>query len=582
MTRNDILNYINKHFFTKNNSLKSNFSKEDTYYIKELDNYVDFSRSPAEKIYLFLNSMRVPPKCRNENCINYVNFKRFSDPYTVYCSKKCMSSDNNIKNKRKATCIKLFGSDNCFSSSVCKEKIKETNLKRYGTVDPRHNNNFVLQKANKTNLEKYGFINPSKSSVVKEKIKKTNLEKYGIECSLQNNHIIEKIKKTNLEKYGFSCASKSEIVKNITKKSNIDIYGNEFFSKTHKWKESFLKTKYSKSLEKYSKYFEPLFTYNDWVNRDSPYDELKWKCKKCGTEFYYSLCNGCLPRCTTCYPINKSFFEKDVGNFIESLNVLYVYNDRQTIKPLELDINIPSKNIAIECDGIYWHSLRFRDKNYHLNKTNLCKEKNIHLIHIFENEWFDKTEIVKSIIKSSLNIYNTRIGARNCLIRECTMKEEIKFFNENHLQAYCNSTVAIGLYYNDELVSCISFVKPRFNKNYDWELLRFANKLNTHVMGSFGRLWKYRPKGSIITYSDKRYFTGNVYKKYFHQLDDTKPSYFYIKNKILYSRLSFQKSKLKSLLITYDEMLTEQENMQLNGFDIIYDCGNYKFEYIPS
>ena len=70
-------------------------------------------------------------------------------------------------------------------------------------------------------------------------------------------------------------------------------------------------------------------------------------------------------------------------------------NCRNIIAPLEIDIFIPSKNIAIEYDGLYWHSSnkfsgRTIEKKYHLNKTEQCLKKGIKLIHIFENEWILK------------------------------------------------------------------------------------------------------------------------------------------------------------------------------------------------
>jgi len=101
--------------------------------------------------------------------------------------------------------------------------------------------------------------------------------------------------------------------------------------------------------------------------------------------------------------------------------------------------------------------------------------------------------------------------------------------------------------------------------------------LNTKIHGAFSKLWKYRPEGSIITYSDKRYFSGEVYRKFFTELKDSDPSYWYIKDGQRHNRIEFQKHKLKDKLELFDSNLTEWENMQLNGWDRIYDCGNYCF-----
>jgi hypothetical protein len=110
-------------------------------------------------------------------------------------------------------------------------------------------------------------------------------------------------------------------------------------------------------------------------------------------------------------------------------------------------------------------------------------------------------------------------------------------------------------------------------------LVRYANKLNTKIHGGFGKLWKCKPEGKIICYSDKRLFSGNVYEKYMIKLNDSKPSYYYIVDGELKNRVNFQKHKLKDILQKFDENLTEAENMKENGFYRIWDCGNYVFEF---
>jgi hypothetical protein len=128
----------------------------------------------------------------------------------------------------------------------------------------------------------------------------------------------------------------------------------------------------------------------------------------------------------------------------------------------------------------------------------------------------------------------------------------------------------------------MTFVKSRYNKNYEWEISRFCNKLNYVIIGSANKLFKhfiknYNPK-SIITYSDIRFFDGKIYEKLnFDFLEDTNPNYFYIKGNNIYSRIYFQKYKLEEKIEYFDKNLTEWENMQLNKFDRIWDCGNKKY-----
>ena len=285
-----------------------------------------------------------------------------------------------------------------------------------------------------------------------------------------------------------------------------------------------------------------------------------------------------------CNPVQTSNGEKEVFDFVVSLGFNALQGDRTIIYPLELDIVIPEKKLAIEFNGLYWHSFQSgRDSSYHLGKTISCNEKGYSLIHIFEDDWEFNKEIVKSIIKNRLGLFDRKIFARKTFIKEITSGEATDFYNINHLQGGINSSVNIGLFHNDELVSCLSFAKPRYNKKYKWEITRFANSLNVLVVGGFSRLLKHftrNYKGSIITYSDRGMFDGSVYRNNgFKELTPSDSNYFYIKNSKRFSRVKFQKHKLENLLENFNGELTEKENMENNGYTWIYDCGNWVFEY---
>lgn len=294
---------------------------------------------------------------------------------------------------------------------------------------------------------------------------------------------------------------------------------------------------------------------------------------------------------------NNTKRQNEILNWLKSIvgnKYVISTNNRNIISPDELDIYIQNKNLAIEYDGIMYHSYgkskssKFNNYNnenkyYHLSKTNRCNELNIQLLHIFENEWSNKKEIWKSVILNKLGMSN-KIFARNCIIKKVSSIDSKNFLEKNHLQGSCLSKINIGLFYNNELVSLMTFGKSRFNKNYDWELLRFCNKLNIVVIGGASKLFKYfrnKYSGTIISYANKRWSNGNLYKKLgFKLLKETKPNYFYFlpNENILYSRILFQKHKLKFKLKIYDENLTETENMYNNNYRKIYDCGNYVFE----
>lgn len=218
----------------------------------------------------------------------------------------------------------------------------------------------------------------------------------------------------------------------------------------------------------------------------------------------------------------------------------------------ELDIYIPDKQLAIEFDGIFWHNEINKPVDYHLNKTEECKKKGIRLIHIFEDEWIEKPNIWKSMLNNLLGSNENRIFARKCEIKEVSMEDSKTFLEENHLQGYCHSQIRYGLYYNNKLVSLMTFGKTRHfigNSSHQFELLRFCNKLNTSVIGAASRLFKYFIKtvkpNNIVSYADKRWSNGNLYEKLrFHKYNESKPNYYYVIGNRRKNRFNFRKSIL--------------------------------------
>jgi len=250
-----------------------------------------------------------------------------------------------------------------------------------------------------------------------------------------------------------------------------------------------------------------------------------------------------------------------------------------------LDIFIPQHNLAIEFNGLYWHNELFVDDKYHLNKTTQCQEKGISLIHIFEDEWLYKKNIIKSIIKGKLGLIGKKIYARECNIKIVKSSEAKKFLNENHIQGSVNSKIRIGLYYKDILVSIMTFSKGRIilgGKKNEWELTRFCNVIDTIVVGAASKLFNFFTKNyqydKIISYSDIRLFDGNLYNKLnFVKISQSKPNYWYVINGLRYYRFNFRKSKL--VKEGFDSEKTEKQIMLDRKIYRIYDCGNLRWEY---
>ena len=494
------------------------------------------------------------------------------------------SQNEDVKSKRKKTFLNKYGVENPSQNEDVKSKRKKTFLNKYGVENPSQNED-VKNRREQTNLKKYGVKYPLQNEGIKKKTKENNLKKYGIENPFQNEEVKNKIKETNFRKYGVQYPLQNEGIREKIKQTNLGKYGVENISQNEEIKQ---KAKV-KALEKhflslYNKFIDltPLFSIKEYggINKEYP-----WKCE-CGHEFYDHLMKGRKPRCLKCYPRQKqtSQYEEQIVTFLKELGIdNIISNSRDIIAPHELDIYLPDSNLAIEFDGLWWHSNEYKDKFYHLDKTNECLKRGIDLIHIFEDEWIEKNNIVKSIIKSRLGI-SDKIYARKCIIKKVDRKDTYEFLELNHIQGSISSPINYGLYFNDKLVSLLCLGKSRFNKNYDYEIHRFCNRLNTSVIGGFSKLLKYFQKeysGSIITYADKRYFTGSVYRNNgFEELEPSKPNYFYIKGEKRYGRLNFQKHKLEDKLDEFYEELTEKENMIINGYNRIHDCGNYVFTKI--
>jgi len=292
----------------------------------------------------------------------------------------------------------------------------------------------------------------------------------------------------------------------------------------------------------------------------------------------------------------QSSQEKEIVAYIKSIyDGEIITSDRSVLSPLELDIYLPEHNVAFEFNGLYWHSygannvndkqydLRYM-KNRHRIKTQKCKEQGIQLFHIFENEWETKKDIWKSQISNAIKVNTRSIGARKCKIMNLTSSEVNTFLEENHLQGRCVSKINLALIYEESIVSIMTFGKSRYDKNIDYELLRFCSSKYTQVPGAASRLLKhfekvYDPKG-LVSYANARWSNGHLYRTIGFTYDGySNPNYFYFKppSHVLYSRVKFQKHKLEKQLFKFDPELTEMQNMVIDGYRAIYDSGNYKF-----
>ena len=527
-----------------------------------------------------------------------------------------------VKQKTAETNIKRYGVKGTSQCKSVRDKQKRTCLERYGSTSPLANKE-VLDKIAKTNTERYGVDNPFKSDVFQQKAIDTNIQKYGVKCVLQAPEIQEKVKATNLEKFGCENVFQNPDIKAKIKDTILERYGVDHPLKNPKVKakvESTLIAKYGpdykdmlriKSTEVLRRKswellqyklaaqippqaITPLFDEEQYINTDSDI-KLPWLCHECNQEFEAVYINGVLPVCRTCHPFSYREKQNEVYKYLCSIypEEKIITDTRKVIAPKKLDIYLPELKLAIEFNGNYWHSEdKIHNSNYHLDKTKACEQQGIHLIHIWEHLW-DNT-ITQTIIKQRLAnciVKGNYVYARKCEVR---LIEEFKvveaFLRNNHLQGSITSKVNLGLYYDNDLVAVMTFGKPRFNKQYEWELLRFCS--NMRVIGGASKLLKYFERNynptSLISYANRDWsMLGDdvVYKKLGMELiGESKPNYLYAKEgEQPKTRYQCQKHKLKDLLgeDNFNPDLSESENMYLNGWVKIFDCGNlvYKKNY---
>jgi hypothetical protein len=247
----------------------------------------------------------------------------------------------------------------------------------------------------------------------------------------------------------------------------------------------------------------------------------------------------------------------------------------------EFDITVPSARLAIEYDGLYWHSSNAGyPKDRHLKKTDALERLGWTVIHIFEDEWLHKRQVVENRLRHLIGASSARIGARECEVRAITASTSKQFLEAHHIQGSVPAKHHLGLFHGSRLVAVATLGRARFRKDCVWELLRFATVAGTSVPGAIGKLisaFRHQHAGAIVSYADRRWGLGRTYSSIgFEQIGVSPPSYFYFKGDLRHSRMTFQKAKLKDLP-TFSESKTEEQIMLEDGWNRIYDCGTRVF-----
>nr|DAK40721.1 MAG TPA: endonuclease-like protein [Caudoviricetes sp.] len=443
------------------------------------------------------------------------------------------SKSKEVYDKVRKTNLDRYGVECSAQSYVVKEKIKATNLKKYG-VEYSFQAEAVKEKIKDTCIERYGVDNPSKSDIIKDKIVESNRKNLGVDYPMQSKDVLDKSRVTSLEKYGTEYPNQSDIVKQHIKESNLKKYGVEYPSQS--------------AVVKYK-------TVN--TNRG-----------RYGVDYTCLICQGKLVGSDSSY--NRSFAKLLDSNSIS-------YKREFLLQKYSYDFKVG--NTLIEINPTITHNTQFSPygecrigKNYHRDKSVVANDNGYNVIHIFD--WDDKNKVVK-LLKNREIVY-----ARSCVVKDVDYRDTNEYLNNYHLQGTCKGqTIRLGLYHENQLVSLMSFGKSRFNKNCEYELLRYCSHYN--VVGGAEKLFKYfvvnyKPS-SIVSYCDTSKFSGKVYDTLgFAFIKTNKP------RKHWYS-MKEKRHITDGLLLSqgYDRLFKEnhgkgtsnEELILSRGYLPVYDCG---------
>lgn len=518
-------------------------------------------------------------RCNIEKEIIWKYYVSYGYSNGNYFCKSCKTKINNLekwgvenvfqlestKSKSRETNLKKRGVEFISQSPEIKKLIKSNNLERIG-VEHHLQKEESVQKLKESNLEKWGVENISQLKEIKEKKKATSKKNSGYDYIFSDPKFINRNIELNNHKWGVDWYFQSEVGKEKIKEKNLEKWGVDNPSKNEfvisKIRKSVLQKLHQKTLQN-----NPEIKHIDSENR-----QFKIFCEDCQSLFeigyflFYKRRETKTKICTICNKIDKhqSGLEVNLQNFIKKVyNGIILHNHK--IEGKEVDIYLPELKLALEFNGVYWHSEIFKHMNYHKEKTEICEKNGIQLIHIWEDDWLYKEDIIKSMIVNKIGMNKNKIFARKCQIRELTDNNIVKeFLNKNHLQGFVGTTVKIGLFHNETLVSLMCFTY----QNNKWGLVRFCSLLDHNIIGSSSKLFNYFTKkycnSNIFTFSDKSYSNGKIYELLNFKIEsELKPDYKYIINGIRSHKFNFR-------------------NRNLDGIYKIYDCGKIKWIYNKS
>jgi hypothetical protein len=375
----------------------------------------------------------------------------------------------------------------------------------------------------------------------------------------------------------------------LTKETNSSVMNTSLALKSlHEAKPGFCTSRLSHKefVEKLKSVESTLQLVDDTIDYKNKYQRFNFLCSNCNKTQEKSLMMFLnAPFCFSCKP-KESKGQIELYDFVKSLCDDAILSDRKKIEPKELDVYVPSRDVAIEYNGLYWHSVkRSSNVNAHQSKHDLCDAAGISLLSVYEDEWRDKRDIIKSMISHRLRL-NKKIFARKLKTVKVTQKAAKEFFDQNHLEGYTNSFVTFGLVdESNKLYAAIALRKPFHKKHHDTlEISRSCTLIGFSITGWLGKLTKhiksyvkqqYPDIKKLMTYVDFRVGSGEGYKSAgwsFIKNDKKALRFWWTDFQNRFNRFKFRANKQLGL--------SESAVAQAAGVVKIYGCSNSIFEIL--
>ena len=427
--------------------------------------------SISEKIFRVLNGIIDSPLCEICNQIIRWNAKRSN--YGRYCSLQC-ANDIKSSRTRAAHATMLDNGGIGAGNPLTKVKVVETNLERYGVENI---GTITREKAWKTFKENTGYSHAWYDPSIRSKMVESQLNTFSSEEYIERRKEASKCIKnrTNLkyieraEENGYSANIINEDIIKFTHDCGNTFEVNFNNYKRRQWKDSMIK-------------------------------------------------------CSVCFPNSVSLEHRLVLDFLDELGVEYITNDRSLIRPLELDIYIPNCSLAIEVNGCFWHSeYNGKDSNYHLNKTKLCKEKNVRLLHFFDFEINNKFAVVQNIIRNSLGLRNNIAPKGEYVEVSCDFVRN--FVESHHLLGFIEADRWYAIMEDSEIISVGGII----GRDECCDIVRFCSNNNTEYFRIFTQMVREHYEVDYLKFTiDCRFEDISDYDLKIGPIDKIDPKCFYI------------------------------------------------------